>query len=654
MGESDLQANYNNKGEDDNFDGEVSETAQNIDLMTGPVHSLLKCGNVHEALNVYIDAYSSDCPNSAQLELHLHMFVDGVVENARENVANSATLNMDYFLCMCGEMMTDPVTLKCGHTISKKCALSTMKTDGFECKKCGKRHSRAYISQLKNNVIISALIDKLWKMQKSEKSSDLRYHLPTYSQKKTIKSPTPSSMTFLREGDSLVRKKMYEEAIKMYLICLTFDPNARQAKEKAVKLLHNFLLEHQRKFQCRKTPQYAITINLKKAISKKRRSKDSSNGNIRNDESKGCKLTGLMDDELSNAEEEAREENRLYANDSAEANRLHKILDNFCNYIEDFSDEKVVKDRIDVSSLDKQDFECSLCMRILWEPVSTPCGHTFCRVCLNRCFDHRPTCPLCKASLANYLAERIQSTTEFLELTIKTLLPKEYAARKEMHKEEMDEFSNTGKDSEHVIPLFVCTTAFPTVPCPLHVFEPRYRLMIRQCMESGSRQFGMCTVVDNNIAEYGTMLEIRDVQYFPDGRSVVDTVGSRRFRILRKGEHDGYTTGVVEFLEDEGLIEEDLQDVKELHDQVYKFSEAWFMRLPRDTKNQILQHFGSMPEVEVNYYSCINGPSWFWWMLAILPIEPRSQLMFLSMTSLPHRLKTLYRVLLHLQSTIVT
>lgn len=35
------------------------------------------------------------------------------------------------------------------------------------------------------------------------------------------------------------------------------------------------------------------------------------------------------------------------------------------------------------------------------------------------------------------------------------------------------------------------------MPCPLHVFEPRYRLMIRQCMESGRRQFGMCGVVDD-------------------------------------------------------------------------------------------------------------------------------------------------------------
>lgn len=55
------------------------------------------------------------------------------------------------------------------------------------------------------------------------------------------------------------------------------------------------------------------------------------------------------------------------------------------------------------------------------------------------------------------------------------------------------------------------------------------------------------------------MLEIRDVQYFPDGRSVVDTIGGRRFRVLRQGERDGYSTGAVEFLKDEPLIGDDLQ-----------------------------------------------------------------------------------------------
>ena len=37
----------------------------------------------------------------------------------------------------------------------------------------------------------------------------------------------------------------------------------------------------------------------------------------------------------------------------------------------------------------------------------------------------------------------------------------------------------------------------PTVHCRLYIFEPRYRLMIRECMESGSRQFGMCCPSDD-------------------------------------------------------------------------------------------------------------------------------------------------------------
>ena len=45
------------------------------------------------------------------------------------------------------------------------------------------------------------------------------------------------------------------------------------------------------------------------------------------------------------------------------------------------------------------DFECTLCCRLFWQPVTTPCGHSFCRTCLDRCMDHNPACPLCKTSL---------------------------------------------------------------------------------------------------------------------------------------------------------------------------------------------------------------------------------------------------------------
>lgn len=41
-----------------------------------------------------------------------------------------------------------------------------------------------------------------------------------------------------------------------------------------------------------------------------------------------------------------------------------------------------------------------LVYRLLFEPVTTPCGHTFCLKCLERCLDHAPHCPLCKDKLS--------------------------------------------------------------------------------------------------------------------------------------------------------------------------------------------------------------------------------------------------------------
>ena len=98
------------------------------------------------------------------------------------------------------------------------------------------------------------------------------------------------------------------------------------------------------------------------------------------------------------------------------------------------------------------------------------------------------------------------------------MLPGEYCQRQKQNEDEMNEllgndqhceisfrfviitnvnnvisivFLESGNDGSQ-IPVFVCTMSFPCVPCPLHVFEPRYRLMIRRAMESGTRQFGMC------------------------------------------------------------------------------------------------------------------------------------------------------------------
>ncbi|XP_029949850.1 LON peptidase N-terminal domain and RING finger protein 1 [Salarias fasciatus] len=298
--------------------------------------------------------------------------------------------------------------------------------------------------------------------------------------------------------------------------------------------------------------------------------------------------------------------------------------------------------------LDPNDLECSLCMRLFYEPVTTPCGHTFCKNCLERCLDHTPQCPLCKESLKEYLACRKYMVTSVLDTLIKQYLSQEYAERTKTHLEETRELSDLTKN----VPIFVCTMAYPTVPCPLHVFEPRYRLMIRRCMETGTRQFGMCiNDPQKGFADYGCMLIIRSVHFLPDGRSVVDTIGGKRFRVLSRGMKDGYSTADIEHLEDTRVEDREEQErLQELHDEVYEQARVWFQNLKIRFHNQILQHFGPMPEREPDIQATPNGPACCWWLLAVLPIDPRYQLSVLSMTSLKERLVKIQHILTYLQS----
>uniref|UniRef100_A0A673I1T7 E3 ubiquitin-protein ligase TRIM39-like n=1 Tax=Sinocyclocheilus rhinocerous TaxID=307959 RepID=A0A673I1T7_9TELE len=50
------------------------------------------------------------------------------------------------------------------------------------------------------------------------------------------------------------------------------------------------------------------------------------------------------------------------------------------------------------SGLLTEELQCSICLDVFTDPVSTPCGHNFCKTCLNKCWDNSQTssCPYCK------------------------------------------------------------------------------------------------------------------------------------------------------------------------------------------------------------------------------------------------------------------
>ncbi|XP_069131502.1 LON peptidase N-terminal domain and RING finger protein 3-like [Argopecten irradians] len=316
-------------------------------------------------------------------------------------------------------------------------------------------------------------------------------------------------------------------------------------------------------------------------------------------------------------------------------------------------DSRLPIDAVEISPelLNKEDFECSLCYRLLYEPVTTPCGHAFCRHCLDRCLDHQTLCPLCKSSLVEYLAERRQTITENIAGIVETYFGEELALRKKIHEDEMEELSRMVTD-QHEIPVFVCTLAFPGIPCPLHIFEPRYRLMVRQCMESGTRQFGMCTGngdAEGDFSEYGCMLEIRDVQFFADGRSLVDTIGGKRFKVTSRGHRDGYNTAKVEFLTDQTVSDEEQPRIGALQTEVYGLVRSWLDNLAGMQREQIYRHLGQLPALEQDFQNNTNGSAWLWWTLSVLPLDTRIQMTMLAMRSYEERLNGIKRILMYMR-----
>ena len=71
----------------------------------------------------------------------------------------------------------------------------------------------------------------------------------------------------------------------------------------------------------------------------------------------------------------------------------------------------------------------------------------------------------------------------------------------------------------------------PGTPLPLHIFEPRYKEMIRECLAEET-PFGVVRALDEGIADMGCTAEIVTVtKEYPDGRMDLIAEGRKRFEV---------------------------------------------------------------------------------------------------------------------------
>ncbi|KAF5934001.1 hypothetical protein HYC85_030172 [Camellia sinensis] len=193
------------------------------------------------------------------------------------------------------------------------------------------------------------------------------------------------------------------------------------------------------------------------------------------------------------------------------------------------------------------DFDCTLCLKLLYEPVTTPCGHSFCRSCLFQAMDRGNRCPLCRTVL--FISPRTCAISVTLNNIIEKNFPEEYAERKL----EYDSLTNSGAD---LMPLFVMDVVLPCQKFHLNIFEPRYRLMVRRIME-GNHRMGMVITdpTTGSVADVACEVEITECEPLPDGRFFLE--GSMSCSLKAAGDSASYVLGIkmgIEWLKLNGYM----------------------------------------------------------------------------------------------------
>lgn len=117
--------------------------------------------------------------------------------------------------------------------------------------------------------------------------------------------------------------------------------------------------------------------------------------------------------------------------------------------------------------LNVEDVTCNLCLSAVFDPVTSPCGHTWCRSCIIRSHEFSNNCPLCRVVMpqAGYFVKRPRSIA--IDGVVGKLLE---------HQDITPLISPIQPENRN-LPLFICSLAFPGSTTSLHVFEPKYRVL---------------------------------------------------------------------------------------------------------------------------------------------------------------------------------
>ena len=151
-----------------------------------------------------------------------------------------------------------------------------------------------------------------------------------------------------------------------------------------------------------------------------------------------------------------------------------------------------------------------------------------------------------------------------------------------------------------LLPLFPLEVVLlPGTPLPLHIFEPRYKEMIRECI-AAEAPFGVVRAFEEGIAEVGCTAEIITVtKEYPDGRLDLICEGRKCFEVVEVNRDRSFLQAEVLIVPDEpgGAAQEERAKAVQLHLEILSLAGA-VQDLSAADQNQLSFYLaGSLPLV---------------------------------------------------------
>ena len=415
---------------------------------------------------------------------------NALVDSQKQAVLNEKSLDFvdqkenNIFHCaLCSSLYVEPVTLDCGHTLCKSCILpGKAPLQVINCKQCGVINRDNDIAV---NVLMTDLIQKWLPLEYEDevrKLKKVRRELREDNEKVVetlsgVLRNNPHHITalkwrshvflkmglhkqsledaelacdlrpflpgvFYQRGEVLFAMGKYEKAILSLARALALEPNHNtEYRLKLLTYLNRFLnsdIDSPRKAEdllMKRIKSFTTTkCNIYNWYPKFNALSDQDDEELRNELQIGRNLEktvgALVEPALLENKSSALKRSFQFEADDGEQSARSKYL------------KVSLQSKTSCSGLskatvmsDKEDLECKICYDVLYQPVTTVCGHTFCRECLLRALDYKPGCPCCRRTL-NCEVQRNTKITRAVKEIVENLCPGEYAKRKMSFSEE--------------------------------------------------------------------------------------------------------------------------------------------------------------------------------------------------------------------------